>query len=438
MKRIIVIGVGAQGSTIAKRMNEHPGISEIICADYDFKAAKVLSDALAKATALKLDARDLDSVIAAAKGCDLIVNGLPLDYNLLLMEAALAVNASYFDMAGPMEDIGFVETYKMLFSEWHAKFKAKGRTALVGAGSSPGLANIMAREAVEKMDRCETISIYVYENVMTKRFTPFWWSPEIAFWDMAYKTFRYENGRIVTDKPFSRPITMKLRGINREVRMVDHEHDEPVTMGLLANTVLKGVKNVEFKYGGFGVKLSELLHKMGLLSDKPVDLNGTPVVPMDLILKLCPPAPKYPDELKSIINDGVVAEEGAFLVRVEGTKGKHSVRIDSYAVGPGLVEAFETSGLSHEAYLTGQCASVFVKMMVDDVFSDPGLFVPEQLGADAREYCFRNLAELGVTIDETLQQHTIYSRPRRKRAATRPVKTSTGRTDASPSAALFA
>jgi saccharopine dehydrogenase (NAD+, L-lysine-forming) len=421
MKRIIVIGAGAQGSTIAKRMNEHPGISEIICADYDFKAARVLADSLSKASALKLDASEVKNVIEAAKGCDLIVNGLPLDYNLLLMEAALAVDASYYDMAGPMEDIGFVETYKLLFSEWHKRFKAKGLTALVGAGSSPGLANIMAREAVEKMDRCENISIYVYENVMTKRFTPFWWSPEIAFWDMAYKTFRYENGRIVTDRPFSRPIRMKLRGINREVRMVDHEHDEPVTMGLLADTVLKGVKNVDFKYGGFGVKLSELLHKMGLLSDKPVDLNGTPVVPMDLILKLCPPAPKYPDELKSIINDGVVAEEGAFLVRVEGTKGKNAVRIDSYAVGPGLVEAFETSGLSHEAYLTGQCASVFVKMMVDDVFAEPGLFVPEQLEADAREYYFRNLAELGVTIDETLQQQTVYSRPRRKSVSKRPL-----------------
>jgi saccharopine dehydrogenase (NAD+, L-lysine forming) len=437
MKRIIVIGAGAQGSTIAKRMNEHPGVSEIICADFDFKAARVLADSLSKSSALKLDASDVKNVIAAAKGCDLIVNGLPLDYNLLLMEAALAVNASYFDMAGPMEDIGFVETYKLLFSEWHERFKAQGLTAMVGAGSSPGLANVMAREAVEKMDRCETISIYVYENVMTKRFTPFWWSPEIAFWDMAYKTFRYENGRIVTDKPFSRPIRMKLRGIDREVRMVDHEHDEPVTMGLLADTVLKGVKNVDFKYGGFGVKLSELLYKMGLLSDKPVDLNGTPVVPMDLILKLCPPAPKYPDELKSIINDGVVAEEGAFLVRVEGTKGKKAVRIDSYAVGPGLVEAFETSGLSHEAYLTGQCASVFVKMMVDDVFAEPGLFVPEQLDADARAYYFRNLAELGISIDENLQQRTVYSRPCRKSVSKRPLDL-VDRTDSGVPTALFA
>jgi saccharopine dehydrogenase-like NADP-dependent oxidoreductase len=408
MKRILVIGVGAQGSTIAKRMDDHPAVSEIICADYDRKAAEALSGSLGKAKALQLDASDLRTVIQAARGCDLIVNGLPLEYNLGVMEAALAVNASYFDMAGPMEAVGFVESYKLLFSEWHEKFAGKGLTAFVGAGSSPGLANIMAREAVEKMDRCETISICVYENVLTKRFTPFWWSPEVAFWDMAYRTFRYENGQHVTDKPFSRPVRMKLRGIDREVRMVDHEHDEPITMGLLADKVLKGVRNVEFKYGGFGVKLSELFYRMGLLSDEPVDLNGTPVVPMELILKLCPPAPKYPEEIKAIIDDGVVAEEGAFLVRVEGYRDEDPIRIDSYATGPGLIEAFEKSGLTHEAYLTGQCASVFVKMLVDDAFTEKGVFVPEQLGTDAREYCFRNLAELGVTVDEMLQQTTVY------------------------------
>jgi saccharopine dehydrogenase-like NADP-dependent oxidoreductase len=86
MKRIIVIGVGAQGSTIAKRMNEHPGVSEIICADYDRKAAEALSGALSKATALQLDASEVNNVIEAAKGCDLIVNGLPLDFNLPVME----------------------------------------------------------------------------------------------------------------------------------------------------------------------------------------------------------------------------------------------------------------------------------------------------------------------------------------------------------------
>jgi len=409
MKKIIIIGVGAQGSTIAKRMDSHPEISEIVCADYDRKAAEELSSSLKKATPLQLDASEVANVIEASRGCDLIINGLPLEYNLKVMEAALAVKASYFDMAGPMEDIGFIESYQMLFSEWHAKFKAKGLTALVGGGSSPGLANIIARESVEKMDRCETISICVYENVMTKRFTPFWWSPEVAFWDMAYKTFRFENGKHVIDKPFSRPVHMKLKGIDRKVRLVDHEHDEPVTMGLLADSTLKGVKNVEFKYGGYGVKLSELLYRMGLLSSQPVTVGDQEVVPMEVILALCPPAPKYPDEIRAIITDGVVTEEGAFLVRVEGIVDDNPVKIESYVYGPGLVEAFETSGLSHEAYLTGQCASVFVQMMVDEAFTEKGVFVPEQLDTEARAYCFQNLAELGVMVEETLQQKSVYA-----------------------------
>ena len=399
VKKIIVIGVGAQGSTIAKRLDETEGVSEIICADYDQKAAEALGSTLKKAKAIQLDASDVNHVIEAARGCDLIVNGLPLEYNLVIMEAALAVNASYFDMAGPMEDIGFVESYQRLFSDWHPKFKEKGLTALVGCGSAPGLANVIARESVEQMDSCDTIGIYVYEGVWTNRFTPFWWSPEVAFGDMAYKTFRYENGKHVQDKPFSRPIKIKLRGIERKVRMVDHEHDEPVTMGLLADQVLKGVRNVDFKYGGSGVELSEILFKMGLLSQDPVNVDGTTIVPRDLVLHLCPPAPKYPDEIKAIIDRGGIKEQGAFLVRVDGTRDDKPIRIDSYVNAPGLVESFEKSGLSHEAYLTGQCAAVFVKMMVEDVFTEKGLFVPEQLGDDAREFCFQELAELDVTVD---------------------------------------
>jgi saccharopine dehydrogenase (NAD+, L-lysine-forming) len=404
LKKIIIVGVGAQGSTIAKRMDEHPEVSEIICADYDMQVAEKLSSSLKRSKALQLDAGEVANVIQAAQGCDLIVNGLPLEYNLIIMEAALALNASYVDLAGPMEKIGFVESYRLIFSEWHQKFKENGLTALVGCGSSPGLANLIARESVDKLDRCDHIGIYVYEGVWARRFTPFWWSPEVAFGDMAFKTFRFENGKIITGEPFSRPVMMNLRGIDRKVYMVDHEHDEPVTMGLLADKVLKGVKNVEFKYGGPQVELSESLYKMGLLSSEPLAVNGAKVAPLDLVLKLCPPAPKFPDEIKAILDEGLLLEEGAFLVRVDGDKAQQPVRIDCYVNSPGLVEAFKRSGLSHEAYLTGQSAAVFVKMLVDDAFAEKGLFVPEQLPADARQYCFQELAELGITVDEIVEK----------------------------------
>ena len=404
MKKVIIVGVGAQGSTIAKRLNEDPFVSEIICADYDRKAAEELGSTLDKATSLQLDAGQVENVVSAAKGCDMIVNGLPLEYDLIIMEAALTVSADYMDMAGPMiEEIGFVESYKLIFTEWNDRFKKKGLTALVGAGSTPGLANIMARESVDQMDVCDKIGIYVYDGVWANRFTPFWWSPEVALGDMGYITFRCENGEIITDEPFSRPEMMTFKGIPGPVRMVDHEHDEPVTMGLLKDKVLKGVRDVEFKYGGPSVDLSESLYKMGLLSLEPVDVKGTAIVPMDLVLKLTPPAPKYPDEIQAIINEGLEMEEGAFLVRVQGQKGGRHVCIDSYMCAPGLKESFETSQISHESYSTGQCASVFVKMMVNDVFTGKGLFSPEELGTAERSYCFRELAKLGVTVEEIVE-----------------------------------
>ena len=42
MKKILVLGVGAQGSTVARRMDEEPDVAEIICADYDQRAVNEL------------------------------------------------------------------------------------------------------------------------------------------------------------------------------------------------------------------------------------------------------------------------------------------------------------------------------------------------------------------------------------------------------------
>ena len=80
------------------------------------------------------------------------------------------------------------------------------------------------------------------------------------------------------------------------------------------------------------------------------------------------------------------------------------VRMDCYVNAPGLIESFEKSGLSHEAYLTGQCGAVFVKMLVDEAFTEKGLFVPEQFQADARRYCFQELAKLDIRVDEIVDR----------------------------------
>ncbi len=400
MNKVLVIGLGAQGSTIAKHLDTHPKVQQIVCADYDRLLSERLSTSLSKAEAVQVDARETASIITAAEGCSLIINGLPLEYNLNVMEAALTVGAGYMDLSGPMEKRGFVETYQWLFSEWHQRFKAKGLLALVGCGIAPGLANIIVRRSVEKLDSCDSISIYFYDGFLSKRYIPFWWSPEVALGDMMYKTFRMEDGKIVTDVPFSRPVRMKFRGIDHEVRMVDHEHDEPVTMGLLADSVLKGARNIEFKYGGPQVELAEHLYKVGLLSKEKVNVNGIEVVPFELLMKQIPRAPRFEEEIQAVIDEGIIQDEGAFLVRVKGKLDGQDKQIDCYTNFPGLIEAFSQAKMTHESYSTGQCAAVFSSMMVEQLCRETGLIVPEQLDIACRDYVFKHLAELNITVDE--------------------------------------
>jgi len=405
MKRLLILGVGAQGSTVAKRMNEEPNVSEIICADYDEKAVSEMERTLDKAKALKLDAGNVENIIEGAKGVNLIVNALPLKFGENVLKAALAVKANYQDFAAAeFENIDWVEGIKLMLTEWSDRFKAQGLSALMSTGSAPGLANVITREAVEELDTCDTIEIHVYEGIWAKRFLPFWWSPEVAFQDMCDPAYCYENGEIVETEPFSRPKYMQFRGVDKIVRTVEHAHDEPVTLGLMADKYLKGAKNIYFKYGGGGIEFAEPLYRMGLLSNEKVDVKGNSVVPMDMVLKLTPPAPKYPSEIKQILDEGLECEEGAFLIRVDGEKGGKQIRFDNYVNAPGVFEAFEKAGLTAETYLTGQCGALFTKMFVNDRIHQKGMFPPEVFDTDQRAYYLKEAAKLEITVDQIVEK----------------------------------
>ena len=405
MKKLLLLGAGAQGSTVAKRMNEEPNVSVIICADYDETAVKEMERTLEKATAVKLDATRVENIVKAARDVDLLVNALPITLAPNALEAALEAGVSYQDFAAAeFEGLAFDKGIELLLTEWSDKFEAKGLSALMSTGSAPGLANIITRETVEQIDACDTIQIHVYEGVWAKRFLPFWWSPEVALGDMSCPAYCCEDGRIKETEPFSGAMWMNFRGIDRKIRTVEHAHDEPVTMGLLADRYLKGAKNIYFKYGGFGVEFAEPLYRMGLLSLEPVEVKGVPIVPMDLALALTPPAPKYPDEIKAILEEGLECEEGAFLIRVEGEKDGRPIRIDNYVNAPGVFAAFEKAGLTAETYLTGQCGALFTKMFVNDKIHQKGLFPPEVFDDAQRAYYLNAASELDITVDRIVEK----------------------------------
>jgi saccharopine dehydrogenase (NAD+, L-lysine-forming) len=399
MKKILILGVGAQGSTVARRMDEEPNVAEIICADYDEKAVNELVKDLKKARGMKVDASKREEIVAAAKGVDLIVNALPLAFGPNVLEAALEAKTNYQDFAATdalTED--WVDGIKLMYTEYSRRFAEIDKTAIIGTGSAPGLICVAARNAMRYLDSCETIYNVVYEGVEAKRFLPFWWSPITALSDMSEEAYAYENGEIIRTKAFSRPIYRKYDYLDKEVRLVEHAHDEPLHMGMNAEKYFKGAKNIYFKYGGAGIDFAEPLYRAGLLSKKPVEVDGVQVIPFNVVLKHIPPAPKYKEEIQEILDEGLVSDTGAMVVEAIGMKDGKKVLVETHVFAPGLVESFERSGLTAEMYLTGQGGALFTKMFVEDLYTQRGLISSDMLTFEQVDYYLKCAEELGITL----------------------------------------
>lgn len=410
MKTVLVLGTGVQGSAVARLLEKEPNVVKIICADYDMKAAEILAAELTKAEAVQVNAKNVSDIVKIGEGVDIIVNGLPISFNMTVLEAALKLKANYQDLCmTEIDGMDEVSATRYMFSEIDRKFKEAGALAITNTGSAPGLVNVLVREIAEMFDSVESIEMNVYEGVWAKKFIPFWWSPDVAFEDMGLDPIRFQNGKHVSTEPFANPIMMKFPGIDKDVRMVDHNHEEPITMGINSESCLKGVKNIVFRYGGPHVELSQALYNMGFLSKEEREYKGIKYNPFDLVINHAPAAPKYREEIEEVIEKGLITEEGAFQVLVKGEKDGNPMTVTSYVNAPGLIEAYRKAGISHEAYLTGQSAFIFTKMMVEDAVNQKGCIAPEVLDSKARQFFFDEAAKLDITFDKEVKTQDFAS-----------------------------
>ena len=70
MKKVMVCGCGAQGSTICRRLDEEPNIEEVVCADYNLAAAEAVCKLMKKGTPKQVNAAHVDEIAKAAEGVE--------------------------------------------------------------------------------------------------------------------------------------------------------------------------------------------------------------------------------------------------------------------------------------------------------------------------------------------------------------------------------
>ena len=286
MKKVLIVGAGAQGGPCASILSRDKDVSEIVLGDIDLELAnevknKIKSD---KITVVKLDAGKVEDIRSAARGADVIINLTLIRFNANVMQAAVESGAHYVDSAsGEPFWTQLTEGQPLEFDD---EFRKAGLTALIACGGTPGLTNVLIRYTCDKLDRVDEIHIRAGRKRLeeSKEVVSAWepgWCPEVALADYAEPPGVFENGKPRVYPIFSGCEEYVFPDPVGPVVVTYHAHEESVT---LPRFIGKGIKYCDFKYPIDSI--AGALVKMGFAERKAIDVKGVKVTPLDVLMKL--------------------------------------------------------------------------------------------------------------------------------------------------------
>lgn len=394
-KMLVLGGYGAQGSATVMWLVKEPDVSEVICAGRSLKKAKRFADKLKsdKVRPMKVDAWKPDEVHEAAKGVDLVINMTAAwigerSPTLDVMDAALKNGAHYLDAAAAMRE----EEDRML--ELSDRWKNAGLTAVFDLGKTPGITNMYARYAADRLDRVDEIHVKTCLDVISEKEFLVTWSPVAALPGWSEVGLVYENGKYKEVPPFS----------GEDVYTFPNDPKGPCT-GYLADheevwtlpRFIKGVRYVEFKH--YSHRLS-IFRALGMLfgSDKPIDVKGVKVAPLDVLLALVPPPAELPEKIKAGLVDDIYS---CGVVEVKGEKaGRETLYTLSCPVSLRDVDRI-LPGSQPESILVGTPPAVAATMLTRGEIKIRGVMPAECLDPDP---FLTKLAEKGIRTYEKMER----------------------------------
>lgn len=155
--KVTILGAGLMGKEVARDMVNSHKVEGICLADLDTNQAQSFIDQLNsdKIELLQVDANDDQQLRQAMSVADVVVNALYYEFNLRVAKMAVELGVHLVDLGG---HIGGVTDEVLLLDE---EAKSKNVTIIPDLGVAPGMTNILAGYGVSKLDRVNTIKIYV-------------------------------------------------------------------------------------------------------------------------------------------------------------------------------------------------------------------------------------------------------------------------------------
>lgn len=198
---VVLGGCGAMGRIAVRDLFAHARGASIVVADFNEAGARTYARSFRsrRVSAVWADASDATGLARCLRGCDVVLNCTQHDFNLGVMKAALAARCHYLDLGGL-----FTWTRRQL--KLDRKFRRAGLIAILGMGGSPGITNVLARIAVERLDRVRAVrvrSCWHDPDARPGDFA-FAFSPQTVMEELTLPAFAYRAGRLVRIPPRTR------------------------------------------------------------------------------------------------------------------------------------------------------------------------------------------------------------------------------------------
>jgi len=249
------------------------------------------------------------------RGCDVVMNAAPYTENLLVMETALRAGCDYVDLGGL-----FHTTRRQL--ELDPRFAAEGLLAILGMGKAPGITNLLAASARERIPAVTRVLLRSGRKILSEESEigiPY--APRTLLDEFTLKPVIVEDGVLVEKEPLSRQTVVDHPDPIGPLLYVTTLHSELATLPAYLGVQLRSMEFQVALPNRTAVLLTELV-RLGFADPKPVPGLTPSVSPRELTVRLLEQVPV-----------GIGPERWITEVGVEGEKAGQAVRLVSRVSG---------------------------------------------------------------------------------------------------------
>jgi len=358
MKNIIVLGAGMVGSAMAIDLSAK---YKVTLTDINLNTLSKVKEKYSNLEIHQLDVTDQNALKESLKSFDLVICAVPGFLGFKTLKTIIEAQKNVID-------ISFFPENSL---ELDALAKENKVTAIVDCGVAPGMDNIILGYYNEQLELTD------FECLVGGL-------PKVKKWPFCYKA---PFSPVDVIEEYTRPARYVENG-NEIVRepLTDCEYIEFDKLGTLESFNSDGLRSIIYtmphipnmkektlRYPGH-VEYVKVLKESGFFSEQPIDVNGTPVSPLQFTSKI-------------LFNEWKLEETEEELtvmrVTVKGKNKKGQVEEVVYNLHDEYCAETKTASMSRT---TGYTATAAANLFLEGLFAEKGVFPPELVGK--HEVCF--------------------------------------------------